>query len=161
MPDHDPARRCDTRPALGVTQSLFQATAVAIKGRALLLVGPPGCGKSSLALALIDRGATLVGDDGVALDIREGLLWAAPPEATRGRIEVRGVGIVSLPAISAPVAILLRAHADPPRFVEGAGTIALAGVPIPELPFDLASPFAHLRAEQALALHGLPRCGTA
>ena len=46
---------------------LFQASAVAINGRALLIEGEPGAGKSSLALALIDRGAQLIGDDGVAL----------------------------------------------------------------------------------------------
>jgi len=39
-----------------------QATAVAINGRAVLIEGPPGAGKSTLALALIDRGAVLVGD---------------------------------------------------------------------------------------------------
>ncbi|HQA17982.1 MAG TPA: serine kinase, partial [Novosphingobium sp.] len=44
---------------------VHQATCVAIKGRALLIEGPPGSGKSSMALALIDRGAALIGDDGV------------------------------------------------------------------------------------------------
>ncbi|MGB7371776.1 MAG: serine kinase, partial [Erythrobacter sp.] len=33
----------------------------------MAILGPPGCGKSSLALALIDRGAQLIGDDGVTL----------------------------------------------------------------------------------------------
>ncbi|MFM5886059.1 MAG: HPr kinase/phosphorylase, partial [Novosphingobium sp.] len=46
---------------------LHQATAVAIGGRGVLIEGAPGSGKSSLALALIDRGAALIGDDGVAL----------------------------------------------------------------------------------------------
>ncbi len=36
---------------------VMQASAVAIAGRALLIEGPPGSGKSALALALIDRGA--------------------------------------------------------------------------------------------------------
>ena len=142
-----------------VAQSLYQATAVSIGDRALLLSGPPGCGKSSLALALIDRGASLVGDDGVALDVREGRVWAGPPEATCGLIEVRGVGIVSLAAVSAPVALVLRAHDNPPRFVESVASIDLAGVAVPVLPFDFASPFAHLRAEHALALYGLPHSG--
>ena len=35
----------------------YQATCVAIGGRAVLIEGEPGSGKSSLALALIDRGA--------------------------------------------------------------------------------------------------------
>ena len=46
-----------------------QATAVEIGGRALLIEGPPGSGKSSLALALIDRGARLIGDDSVMLEV--------------------------------------------------------------------------------------------
>ncbi|MFN6935053.1 MAG: HPr kinase/phosphorylase [Tsuneonella sp.] len=142
-----------------MAQSLYQATAVSIGDRALLLSGPPGCGKSSLALALIDRGASLVGDDGVALEIREGRVWAGPPDATRGLIEVRGVGIISLAAVSAPVALVLRAHSDPPRFVDSVGSVDLAGLTVPALAFDFVSPFAHLRAEHALALYGLPDSG--
>ena len=48
---------------------LANVTAVAIGGRALLIDGPPGSGKSSLALALIDRGALLIGDDAVHLSL--------------------------------------------------------------------------------------------
>lgn len=51
-----------------------QATCIAIGGRALLIEGPPGSGKSSLALSLIDRGAMLIGDDSVLLEARHGRL---------------------------------------------------------------------------------------
>lgn len=134
---------------------LRQSTAVAREGRALLIEGPAGSGKTSLALALIDRGWALVGDDGVALTARGGVLWAAPAPATDGLIEVRGVGIAALPAAAAPVALVLTASEQPPRYVEAAGRVTIAGVAIPALPFDLASPAAPLRAEYALALHGL------
>lgn len=134
---------------------LRQATGVAIGGRAVLIEGPPGSGKSSLALALIDRGAVLVGDDGVSLSVAGQTLTAAPAPATAGLIEVRGVGIATLPTTSAPVALVLTACADPPRYVERAGMIAIEGIAIPTLPFDLAAPSAALRAEYALALHGL------
>jgi serine kinase of HPr protein (carbohydrate metabolism regulator) len=43
----------------------LQATAVDVSGRAVLIEGRAGYGKSSLALALIDRGARLIGDDSV------------------------------------------------------------------------------------------------
>jgi HPr kinase/phosphorylase len=135
--------------------TLRQSTAVALDGRALLIEGPPRCGKTSLALALIDRGWTLVGDDGVSLSVADGALWAAPAPATEGLVEVRGVGIVTLPATSAPVALMLAAANDPPRYVESAGLQTIEGLAIPALPFDLAAPPAALRAEYALALHGL------
>ena len=48
-----------------MTATLANVSCVAIGGRGVLIEGAPGSGKSSLALALIDRGAALVGDDGV------------------------------------------------------------------------------------------------
>lgn len=136
--------------------NLRQSTAVAIGGRALLIEGASGSGKSSLALALIDRGATLIGDDGIALAMRGGELWAHPAPATAGLIELRNVGIVTLPATEAPVALVLQLREDAPRFVERAATIELAGVAIPVLAFDARIPAAAVRAEHALALYGLP-----
>ena len=139
---------------------LHQATAVAIAGRALLIEGPPGCGKTSLALALIDRGATLVGDDGVALSVRDGVLWASPAPATIGLIEIRGVGIATLPATEAPVALVLAMADNPPRYVDAAGVEIRAGVAVPALPFDMGMAPSGIRAEYALSLYGLPHPGT-
>lgn len=135
--------------------TLHQATAVAVDGRAILIEGPPGSGKSSLALALIDRGATLIGDDGVRLEIRAGTLWASPPDATLGLLELRGVGLIELPATAAPVALLLEANDAPPRFVEQAALRDWQGTSVPVLPFDLRASTAAVRAEYALAMHGL------
>ena len=36
-------------------------------------------------------------DDQVDLEVRDGCLFARPPEAIAGRLEARGVGIVTLP----------------------------------------------------------------
>lgn len=136
---------------------LRQSTAVAIDGRALLLEGAPGVGKSSIALALIDRGATLVGDDGIAIEDRGGRLWAAPAPATRGLIELRGIGIVRQSVTSAPVALVLMVGEEGPRHVEVAPRCDIAGFAIPRLSFDPTGPAAAIRAEYALAIHGLPR----
>ena len=87
---------------------LHQASCVAISGRAILLEGLPGSGKSTLALQLLDRGAQLVGDDGVTLSVADGQVIAAPPPNIAGLIEVRNVGLVRMPTVKAPVALVLR-----------------------------------------------------
>jgi serine kinase of HPr protein (carbohydrate metabolism regulator) len=132
----------------------YLASCVAIRGRAVLIEGPPGSGKSSLALALIDRGATLVGDDGVLLETRAGRLWALPPPNIGGLLEIRNVGIVTLPAEAAPVALVLRLDRGAPRQIEGAEQVVLAGVPAPLVRLWPDASSLPLRAEWALALHG-------
>ncbi|MCW3473661.1 HPr kinase/phosphorylase [Limobrevibacterium gyesilva] len=69
------------------------ASCVARDGDGVLLVGPPGSGKSDLALRLLDRGFVLVADDRV--DIIKGM--ARPPAMLAGLLEVRGLGILRLP----------------------------------------------------------------
>ena len=139
------------------TPLVRQAGCVAIGGRGVLIEGPPGSGKSSLALALIDRGASLVGDDGVTLHAEGPVLVASPPPNTRGLIEIRNVGIVSLPCLDrVPVALLLRLDSLAPRFVEAPGQTLIAGVSVPSLRLYPESPTLALRAEWALRLHGLP-----
>jgi HPr kinase/phosphorylase len=73
---------------------------VAIDGRAVLLRGEPGSGKSDLALRLIDAGACLVADDQTELIRRGAAIMAAAPAAIAGRIEIRGVGILACPSIA-------------------------------------------------------------
>jgi len=130
-------------------------TVVAVEGRGLLIEGSPGSGKSSLALALIDRGAVLVGDDGVELENRAGRLWALPPPNIAGMLEVRGVGIVTLPAAPAPLALVLALGDAADRLPEPR-THEIEGVAIPSLAFSADGPASALRAEWALRLHGLP-----
>lgn len=136
---------------------IHQATCVSIGRRGLLIEGPPGTGKSSLALALIDRGATLVGDDGVVLEPVEGRLVAAPHPRTEGKLEVRNVGLVEMPAVGGvPVALVIRLDARAPRWIGAPERVILAGCPLPCVALWPDSPVLHLRAEYALDLHGLP-----
>ena len=135
----------------------LQASAVAIAGRALLLTGAPGVGKSALALELIDRGAALIGDDGVLLEAAGGQLLASPVAATRGLIELRNLGLFTLPvAERVPVALVLEFSSEAPRHVDAADLIELAGHKLPRLMIWPGLPAAARRAEMALARYGLP-----
>lgn len=137
--------------------TVMQASAVVIGGRAVLIEGPPGSGKSALALALIDRGAGLIGDDAVTLNQADGCLMASPPPHIAGLLEVRGIGLIRLPvAAPAPVALIIvlgRAPAE--RLPEALPRRDIAGVAVPVLAFDPGTIAPGPRAEWALAVHGL------
>jgi hypothetical protein len=137
-----------------VSATPHQASCVALDGRAVLIEGPPGSGQSSLALALIDRGAALVGDDGVLLERRAARLWALPPPTIAGLLEIRNVGLVHLAAAPAPLSLVLRLDAGAPRHVEAAGQVELHGIALPLIRLWPDTPALALRAEWALALHG-------
>jgi HPr kinase/phosphorylase len=80
--------------------ALVHASCVALAdGRGVLILGPSGSGKSALALRLIALGAMLVADDRTIVTARKDALHAACPDTLRGRIEARGVGILSAPAL--------------------------------------------------------------
>jgi hypothetical protein len=55
---------------------VLHASGVVLGGRAVLVAGPPGAGKSSLAAALVRAGGQLLSDDAVALELRNGALIA-------------------------------------------------------------------------------------
>ena len=89
----------------------IHASVVLVGARAVLIRGPAGCGKSRLALALIDaaaqdvlRFARLVSDDRAELEVRHGRLLVRPPAPIRGLIEIRGLGIRRVPF--EPVAVV-------------------------------------------------------
>ncbi len=136
---------------------IMQASCVAVGGRGILIQGPPGSGKSSLALALLDRGAELIGDDGVTLAARSGAVWASPPPHIAGLIEVRNVGLLTRPvAGSAPVALTLVLDYAAPRLPEAPDLVDIGGISIPRLALWPDSPVLPLRAEAALERWGLP-----
>lgn len=131
-----------------------QATCVAIGGRGVLIEGAPGSGKSSLALALIDRGAVLVGDDGVLLEQRAGRLWALPHPNIAGLLELRNVGLLAYPCAPAPLALVLQLDDAAPRHVEAAERTMLEGADLPLLRLWPGGAVLHLRAEAALNRYG-------
>jgi HPr kinase/phosphorylase len=101
---------------------LVNGTAVAWRGQGVLILGATGAGKSDLTLRLIDAGATLIADDVVEL-MREGnqLLLSFPPEGPadlKGKMEVKGLGIMSVPAAPPQVPLALVVRATQPAEVE-------------------------------------------
>ena len=81
------------------------ASAVAFGRRGVLIRGAAGSGKSSLALQLMQMGATLIADDQTELYIHEGTLWARAPDTIHGLIEARGVGLLHADAQPAPICV--------------------------------------------------------
>ena len=135
---------------------LHNASCVAIDGRALLIEGAPGSGKSSLALALIDRGAVLVGDDCVTLEPCGGHLHASPPPRIAGLLEVRNLGLLEFPTVAdVPVALVLRLDSAAERFVEAAERIELGGVTVPLILLWPQGEVLAFKAELALQRFGL------
>lgn len=138
----------------GAGEVTIHATAVALNGRAVLLLGPSGAGKSELALRLIDRGWGLVADDRVVLTARDGLLRVSAPPALAGLIEVREVGIIAEPAGAATVALAIDLAAPPERLPE-IGSLTYEGIAVPSIALSPRGEAATLRVERALLAHGL------
>jgi HPr kinase/phosphorylase len=92
------------------------ATFGAAPGDGVLILGASGAGKSSVALQLLAMGAKLVADDRVDLFEQDEVLWACAPASLAGLIEVRGLGIVTLPhATGARVALAVQLGANAAR----------------------------------------------
>ncbi|HWV82566.1 MAG TPA: HPr kinase/phosphatase C-terminal domain-containing protein [Hyphomicrobiaceae bacterium] len=145
----------------------IHATAIALDGRAALILGPPGAGKSDLALRCILQGAwidgrhvlaSLIADDQVIVDRSGGGLVARGPEPIQGRMEVRGLGIVDVPSVPAAeigLAVELADIATIDRLPDPPPNWTLLGAEVPLIrvaPFEAS---AHLKVLLALA-RGLP-----
>ena len=73
---------------------------VDILGVGVIVRGESGIGKSECVLALIERGYSLVSDDVTRVTLLEGRdLIGTSPELTRNHMEVRGIGIINVPAM--------------------------------------------------------------
>ena len=138
-----------------MSAELVHATCVAIAGRAILIAGASGRGKSDLALRLIDRGAALVSDDYTLVSVADGRLLASAPERIAGKIEVRGLGILDFePLRDVPVCLLADLDAAVERLPEPA-TRRLCGLGIPAIALSALEASAPIKLEQALLHFGL------
>jgi serine kinase of HPr protein (carbohydrate metabolism regulator) len=98
-----------------------------------------------LALRLIDGGGALVADDRSALSLDAGRVFARAPDAIHGKLEVRGIGIVRVAALTrAPLTLVVdlaplqnRERMPPPETVELLGISVRA---IRLAPFEASTP---------------------
>lgn len=139
-----------------LSSETVHASTVAIKGRAVLIAGRSGQGKSDLTLRLIDRGGALVSDDYTAVRRVGGRLIASAPATIAGRIEVRGIGLVEMAAEKdAPVALFVDLDAQMERLPEPGETRMLAGIAIPVVRLAAHEASAPIKVELALSRFGL------
>ena len=76
-------------------QETLHASAVALNGKGVLILGRSGAGKSSLALEMMAYGCQLIADDRVLVWRENGKIIADAPAALSGLIEARGVGLLN------------------------------------------------------------------
>ena len=139
-----------------LSSETLHASCVSIGGRAVLIEGLSGSGKSDLALRLIDRGAALVSDDYTIVRRIDGKLIASAPPNIGGLIEVRGVGLVPMTFESdVPIALIASIATTIERLPDLNSTRIVAGVAIPTCliaPLEASAP---IKIEMLLKLRGL------
>lgn len=140
-----------TAPAIAAAPALrLHATCVAQGGRGILLRGPPGSGKSDLALRLIDRGAVLVADDQVLIKRRGRALLARAPAGLHGLIEVRGIGILRVVAVEARLDLVIDLGEPPADRLPEPASSDLLGLPLRTIRLDPRVPSAAAMVRLAL-----------
>jgi len=149
---------------------LVHATAIAVGGRAVLIRGPSGSGKSDLALRclacapgpLLPGPAALVADDQVRIARVGGVLRASAPPTIAGRIEVRGLGILTVPYLATADVVLaadLVSPAEIERLPDPLPPLSIMGIDVPIVrlaPFEASAP---IKLFLALTMSAVPGRG--
>jgi serine kinase of HPr protein (carbohydrate metabolism regulator) len=139
-----------------LSSETHHASTVAVDGRAVLITGPSGSGKSDLALRLLDRGFILVSDDQTIVR-REGnkLIASAPPNIA-GKLEIRGVGIVEMDTVKdVPVALVVQLTSEIERLPDERRERPVLGVKLPLVSVDALTASAASKVALALDRLGL------
>jgi len=139
-----------------LSSETLHASTVALDGRAVLISGPSGSGKSDLALRLLDRGFTLVSDDQTIVRKDNGRLLASAPPTIRGKLEIRGVGIVEMETASdVPIALFVELTSEIQRLPDDSRERLLLDVKLPLISVDALTASAPSKVALALDRLGL------
>jgi serine kinase of HPr protein (carbohydrate metabolism regulator) len=139
-----------------LSSEMFHASTVARDGRAVMITGPSGSGKSDLALRLFDQGFRLVSDDQTIVARDGERLLASAPANIAGKIEIRGIGIVDMDAVAdVPVALVVELETEIRRLPDDSRERTILGIGIPLVSIDAKTASAATKVALALDRLGL------
>ena len=147
-----------TQPGVGprLSAETIHASTVALDGRAVMITGPSGSGKSDLALRMLDRGFTLVSDDQTIVKRDGDRLLATAPPSIAGKLEIRGIGIVDMETVSdVPVALYVELTSEIMRLPDDRRERPVLGVNLPLVSVDALTASAASKVALALDRLGL------
>jgi serine kinase of HPr protein (carbohydrate metabolism regulator) len=122
----------------------------------VLIAGPSGSGKSDLALRMLDRGFTLVSDDRTIVRKEGGRLITSAPATIKGKMEIRGIGIVDMETVQdVPLALVIELANDIQRLPDDSRERLILGTGVPLISVNAMTASAPSKVAVALDRLGL------